>query len=156
MVLIYVLGYFLCVCIYVLCFRVCVKMSAPVFSSLIDFGIKSTDTLEVRPSDTLLVMMQPRCPDSKALRDKLRSVSFTSENGRVYYVNAHGNGELMTTAFGSAGKGSYPSYDAEVYSKINKRVGSVLPKVYKCSVGGTVDGVYYMNHGAGLKEVRLV
>ena len=134
-------------------------MSLPSLKSLQACSIMNSEQtlLDLRPSDSVVVFMQPRCPDSKKMRDWLRAVDFTVENGRVSYVNVHANGKLMTTAFEPAGKGSYPSYDADLYRAMNDKFGTVLPKLFRLSVGGKVDPVlYYTNHGDGLKEIRLL
>ena len=113
--------------------------------------------LEVSASDTLLVFMQPSCPDSKKVRDWLRAIDCTSENGRVVYANVHAGGKLLTTAFASSGKGCYPSFDAALYRAMNDKFGTVLPKVFRLSIGQQLDPlVYYTNHGTGLSEIRQI
>ncbi len=113
--------------------------------------------LDLSPSDQLVVFMQPRCPDSKKMRDWLRDINFTAENGRVSYVNVKDGGKLMTTLFKPSGKGVYPSYDAALYRLMDLEFGDVLPKLFRLSVGGQLDPVlYYTNHGHGLSEIRLL
>ena len=134
-------------------------MSLPSLKKLKSCSIMSSgqSSLELRPSDELIVFMQPRCPDSKKVRDWLRALDFTAENGRVSYVNAHASGLLMTTAFKPAGKGKYPSYDSDTYRAMNDKFGDVLPKLFRLRLGGKLDPVlYYTNHGDGLKEIKLI
>ena len=134
------------------------KMSLPSLKALQACALMNSkqSVLDVYASDRLVVMMQPYCPDSKKMRDMLRAIDFTAENGKVVYVNVHGGGELMSTAFSPSG-GVYASYDAAVYGEMKKNFGTVLPKVFRVSVGGKLDPVlYYTHHGMGLKEVRLI
>ena len=113
--------------------------------------------LDLHPSDQLIVFMRPECPDSIAVRDWLRDVNFTAENGRVTYVNVRSAGALMTTLFKPSGKGIYPSYDAELYRLMDNTFGDVLPKLFRLSVGSKLDPVfYYKNHQHGLSEIRLL
>lgn len=113
--------------------------------------------LDLRPSDQLVVFMRPMCPDSIAVRDWLRDINFTAENGRVSYVNVKDGGELLTTLFKPSGRGIYPSYDAALYRLMDLEFGDVLPKLFRLSVGGQLDPVlYYKNHGKGLSEIRLL
>jgi len=134
-------------------------MPLPSLKSLQACSLMSSEQtrLDLRPSDQLIVFMQPRCPDSKKMRDWLHAIDFTTENGRVRYVNVHASGKLMTTAFEPAGKGIYPSYDVDLYRAMNVKFGTVLPKLFRLSVGGQLDPVvYYTNHGHGLSEIRLL
>ena len=133
-------------------------MSLPSLKELKKCSImqSSRKQLQLYPTDELIVFMQPRCPDSKAVRDMLRALDFTAENGRVAYVNVHAKGRLMTTAFQDAGKGSYPSYDSDTYAAMNKKFGDVLPKLFRVGLGGKLDPtLYFKNHSKGLKEITL-
>ena len=134
------------------------EMSLPSLRELKSCALMNSNqaVLDLHAGDHLVVMMQPLCPDSQKMRDMLRAVDFTAENGKVVYVNVHGGGELMSTAFSPSG-GVYASYDAAVYGEMKNKFGSVLPKVFRLSVGGKLDPMlYYTHHGTGLKEVRVV
>ena len=119
-------------------------MSLPSLDTLQSCALMASKqaSLELYPSDHLIVMMQPYCPDSQKMRDMLRAIDFTAENGKVVYVNVHGGGQLMSTAFSASG-GVYASFDADSYGKIKKKFGSVLPKVFRVSVGGKLDPMLY-------------
>ena len=134
-------------------------MPLPSLKSLQACSLMSSDQtrLDLHPSDQLIVFMRPECPDSIAVRDWLRDVNFTAENGRVTYVNVRSAGALMTTLFKPSGKGIYPSYDAELYRLMDNTFGDVLPKLFRLSVGGQLDPLlYYKNHQHGLSEIRLL
>lgn len=134
------------------------RMQLPSLKALQSCSLMPSEqsVLDLHASDQLIVMMQPYCPDSQKMRDMLRAIDFTAENGKVVYVNVHGGGELMSTAFSPSG-GVYRSYSEKSYGQMKKSFGSVLPKVFRVSVGGKLDPVlYYTHHGTGLKEIRLI
>ena len=134
-------------------------MSLPPLKSLQACSIMNSEQtrLDLRPSDQLIVFMRRTCPDSKDVRDWLRDVNFTAENGRVTYADVTKGGELMTTLFKTSGKGKYPSFTVKDYRAMDFKFGDVLPKLFRLSVGGKLDPVlYYTNHGHGLKEIRLL
>ena len=134
-------------------------MSLPSLKSLQACSIMNSEQtrLDLRLSDQLIVFMRRTCPDSRDVRDWLRDVNFTAENGRVTYADVTKGGELMTTLFKPSGKGKYPSFTVKDYRAMDFKFGDVLPKLFRLSVGGKLDPVlYYTNHGHGLKEIRLL
>lgn len=136
---------------------VCVFMMMPSLRVLLKCSVMDEEqrVLRLHAGDNLLVFMMPSCPDSKAIRDMLRAVGFTAENGRVTYVDVTNGGRLMSTAF-SVFDDVYRSFDANVYRLLEDKFGSVLPKIFRISVGGLVDPImYYRHHGSGLREITL-
>lgn len=127
-------------------------------SQIINLGILEDTTLDLRRTDSLLVFMQPNCPDSIKIRDMLGACNFTRENNcNVTFVNVLDNGKRMSESFDTS-HDVYPSYSSSFYEKLSDddHTGTLLPKVYKQSLGGEVSGCYYRNHGInGLKSIQF-
>ena len=111
--------------------------------------------LRLHAGDTLIVFMMDICPDSQEVRDMLRAVGFTAENGRVKFVDVKEGGRLRSTEF-SPLRDVYASFNADDYALMKKEFGTVLPKIFRVSVGGLVDPTwYYRHHETGLEEITL-
>lgn len=126
--------------------------------SELPLSIDKSSVLDLYSTDSLLVFMQPRCPDSKRFRDMLSEAKFTKENNcDVKFVNVYGGGQLMSSSFVSQGR-KYPDFTSEFYRMLSKEdnTSTVLPKIYKKSLGGVVKGCYYRNHGeSGINKVNF-
>ena len=126
--------------------------------SELPLSIDKSSVLDLYSTDSLLVFMQPRCPDSKRFRDMLSEAKFTKENNcDVKFVNVYGGGELMSSSFVGQGR-KYPDFTSEFYRMLSNddNTGTVLPKIYKKSLGGVVKGCYYRNHGeSGINKVNF-
>ena len=127
--------------------------------SELPLSIDKSTVLDLYSTDSLLVFMQPRCPDSQKFRDMLSDAKFTKENNcDVKFVNVYGGGELMSSAFVGQGR-KYPDFTSEFYRMLSKEdnTSTVLPKIYKKTLGGVVYGCYYRNHGkSGINKVNFI
>ena len=128
-------------------------------SEILKLGIDPSEVLDLYQTDSVLVLMQPSCPDSRAFRDMLSNAKFTKENEcNVKFVNVYGGGEMMSSSFVGQGR-KYPDFTSEFYNVLSDKdhVSTVLPKIYKKSLGGIVQGCYYRNHGkSGINKVNFI
>ena len=144
--------------IYVCAVGVCVlKMVLPSLRVLLQCSVMDEEqrVLRLHAGDSLIVFMMDLCPDSQEVRDMLRAVGFTAENGRVKYVDVRQGGRMRSTEFSSLGD-VYPSFNEDNYASMKKEFGTVLPKIFRVSVGGQVDPTwYYRHHKTGLEKITL-
>ena len=128
-------------------------------SEILKLKIDPSEVLDLYRTDSVLVLMQPSCPDSIRFRDMLSNAKFTKENGcDVKFVNVRGGGEMMSSSFVGQGR-KYPDFTSEFYNVLSDKdhVSTVLPKIYKKSLGGIVQGCYYRNHGkSGINKVNFI
>ena len=118
--------------------------------------LQEVERVPLNRGDTILVFMQPHCPDSIGLSRQImeRSASDASFSNAcsVVYVNAMDKGRILTERFQDT-KMMYPSFRSSEYEKLADGL-TVMPKVYIIGKD-KVRGVYYQHHGEGFQSFEL-
>lgn len=118
--------------------------------------LKEVKSVPLARGDTILVFMQPNCPDSiglsRQIMERSASDALFSSACSVVYVNAMDNGRIMTDRFQDTDM-MYPSFTSSAYEKLADG-RTVMPKVYIIGKD-KVDGVYYQHHGEGFESFEL-
>lgn len=132
--------------------------SLPALSLLEKFrDLKEVKTVPLKRGDTLLVFMQPHCPDSielsRQIMERSASDALFSSSCSVVYVNAMDDGRILTDRFQDT-EMMYPMFRSSDYAKLADG-RTVMPKVYIIGKDSSVDGVYYQHHGEGFESFDL-